>query len=218
MLEGARRTAAWVLSVFSTRLQCPMLTLHKTMVRPHVENCSPLWDPVNIGDIRDIENIQRQFTRRISSCRGLDYWSRLKTLKLRTLQRRRERYTIIHTWKIANNLAPNDIEMEFRRHPRLGLRAVTPSPYRGAQCSVSTDYYNSFGVRATRLWNLLPKGVNEISVLEPFKVALGNFLSSFPDTPPTKGYTATNGNSLLEWGENLHSAIRVGENACFAES
>ena len=108
--------------------------------------------------------------------------------------------------------------MEFKTHLRHGLRAIVPSPYKNAQRSVSTAYFNSFGVRATRLWNLLPKGVNEISVLETFKVALGNFLSSFPDTPPIKGYTGMNGNSLLDWGENIHSANRVREDACFEDS
>ena len=60
-----------------------------------------------------------------------------------------------------------------------------------AQCSILTHYENSFGVKAAKLWNLLPKEVNTIQVLEIFKSSLAKFLKGFPDTPPTKGYTAS---------------------------
>ena len=61
--------------------------------------------------------------------------------------------------------------MEFKHHPRHGLRALVPSPYKNAQRSVSTAYDNSFGVRGARLWNLLPKEVNEITELGLFKLS-----------------------------------------------
>ena len=35
-------------------------------------------------------------------------------------------YMIVHVWKIVNELAPNDIKMEFKTHPRLGIKAVIP--------------------------------------------------------------------------------------------
>ena len=75
-----------------------------------------------------------------------------------------------------------------------------------AQCSVASHYESSFGVSATKLWNLLPAKVNSQTALEPFKVALGIFLKSFPDTPPTDGYTSATNNSLLEWNlqKNRH--------------
>ena len=117
-----------------------------------------------------------------------------------SLQRRRERYIIIHTWKIANGEAPNDINMQFKDTPRLGKKAVIPPINRTAQRSVATHYENSFGVCATKLWNLLPAHVNSQPALEPFKVALGTFLKGFPDTPPVDGYApGVCNNSLLEW-------------------
>ena len=64
---------------------------------------------------------------------------------------------------------------------------------------MASHYENSFAVSATKLWNLLPAKVNTQTELEPFKVALGTFLKSFPDTPPTDGYTSATSNSLLEW-------------------
>ena len=68
-----------------------------------------------------------------------------------------------------------------------------------AQRSVATCYENSFGVTAAKLWNLLPAKVNCLTALEPFKIALAEFLESFTDKPPLDGYTAATNNSLLEW-------------------
>ena len=46
--------------------------------------------------------------------RELIYWNRLKRLRIMSLQRIRERYCIIHVWKILDGYAPNDIGMEFQ--------------------------------------------------------------------------------------------------------
>ena len=116
-----------------------------------------------------------------------------------SLQRRRERYSIIQVWKIYNGLAPNSTDINFYMHDRHGVRAQLPHVNHQAQKSVSTAYDNSFGVKATRLWNLLPKSVNTIRTLDAFKVTLGRFVEQCPDQPPVPGYTPPNSNSLLTW-------------------
>ncbi len=146
-----------------------------------------------------IENVQKQFTRRIVGLNKLDYWERLKKLKLLSLQRRRERYSIIHVWKMLNGKAPNNIGMIFYSSPRLGIRTNIPTFNHRAQTSISTAYDDSFGIRAARLWNTLPKIVNSQTTLESFKTALSGFLRQFPDKPPVPGYTPPNSNSLLDW-------------------
>jgi len=125
----------------------------------------------------------------------LDYWDRLKKLDLLSLQRRRERYILIHTWKMANDLAPNDIKMVFKENARHGIKAIVPPLNNKSQRSVATHYENHFGVNAARLWILLPQQVHSLTALGPFKVSLARFLEMFPDTPPTKGYTAIINNS-----------------------
>ena len=199
MVQEARKKASWVLSVFRDRSQLLMTTLFKTIVRSKLEYCCPLWDPAKVGEILAIESVQRSFTRKISSCRALHYWDRLKKLNLLSLQRRRERYTIIHTWKMLHDLAPNDIGMKFYTSDRLGTRVTVPKFNNKAQRSVATGYDNSFAVKAARLWNILPKDVNQQNTLDGLKVALGSFISKFPDTPPVPGYTSVNRNSLLDW-------------------
>ena len=105
----------------------------------------------------------------------LDYWERLRKLRLMSLQRRRERYTIIQMWKSYNGASPNSTNTRFYHHDRLGVRAEVPSLYTGAQKSISTKYFNSFGVRAARLWNTLPREVNTAETLDMFKVLLGRW-------------------------------------------
>ena len=151
MTAEARKMAAWVLGAFRDRSRLTMTRLLKSLVRSRVEYCCPLWDPPKIGDIQLIKNIQKQFTRKISGMSGLDYWERLERLKLLSLQRRRERYAIIHVWKMLNDMVPNSIGLESYASPRLGIRISIPKFNHLAQKSYSTAYDNSFGIRAARL-------------------------------------------------------------------
>ena len=160
-----------------------------------------MWDPTAVGDIQKIEDVQRHFTARISCCHNVDYWDRLKMLNLHSLQRRRERYSIIHMWKILNNLTPNDLNIEFINNERMGMRAKVPPMVRGATPAAQTARDNSFRVRAAKLWNILPPAVTRIEKLETFKAELGNFLKRFPDQPPIAGHTCSNNNSLLAWSQ-----------------
>ena len=141
--QGASKMAAWTLSAFRDRSVPVMLTLYKSMVRSKLEYCCPVWNPTSIGEIQKLEDVQRSFTRHISGCRDMSYWDRLKRLKIMSLQRRRERYCIIHVWKILNGNAPNDIGMEFQTSERHGIKATIPSISKDAKMSVRSDYDKS---------------------------------------------------------------------------
>jgi hypothetical protein len=84
------------------------LQLYKSLIRCRVEYCCPLWSPSKTADIQAIESIQRHFTRCIHGLDAVNYWDRLKDMKLTSLQRRRERYSIIHIWKILKGMCPNE--------------------------------------------------------------------------------------------------------------
>ena len=196
--QEASKMAAWTLSAFRDRTVTVMLTLYKSMVRSKLEYCCLVWSPTSVGEIQMLENVQRSFTRRISGCRDMSYWDRLKRLKIMSLQRRRERYCIIHVWKILNGHAPNDIGMEFQTSERLGIQAKIPHMGKIAKLSVRSDYDKSFKVRAAQLWNLVPAGIGKLGTLESFKIGLCRFLEQYPDTPPVTGYTPANNNSLLK--------------------
>ena len=203
VVSTASRVAGWTLSAFRSRTRRTMMTLYKSLVRPHLDYCCTLWSPTNNGDISRVEEIQRSYTRKIAGLKGLDYWQRLQTLGLLSLQRRRERYTIILVWKVYNKEIPDSIlctPMDFVPTHRYGPRAIVPRyAYEGQQSNLSL-YEQSFAVLGAMLWNILPRTVKEAPTLHQFKTLLGGFLSTIPDTPPVRGYPAqVNNNSLLKW-------------------
>ena len=195
----ARATASWVLSVFKTRDSAVMITLYKSLVRSLLEYCCPLWNPSKINDIQLLESVQRSFTNRISGLDSSNYWERLKSLKLMSLQRRRERYMILQMWKILHKVTPNDLKIQFSSTSRLGIRAKIPLLNKSSSLHNQSLYDGSFAVLGPRLWNIIPVSLTKISDFLPFKANLSEFLRKIPDRPPVAGYTCQNSNSLLDW-------------------
>ena len=194
----ATKKAAWVLNTFSDREQFTMLTLYKSLIRSHIEYCCPLWNPQNIKEIQKLEAIQNSFVSKIHGLQSLNYWEKLEKLKLDSLQRRRERYGIIHMWKIKNNQAPNDLNFQFYENNRLGTK-VQLNPILRPNSRYQTLRDNSFSHIGPRLWNLLPRKVSCQTSLKEFKLALFYFLDKYPDKPPLPGLTYINNNSLLSY-------------------
>ena len=113
--------------MFSTRESLPLMTLYKSLVRSKMDYCCPVWFPTTKEEISALEGIQRSFTSRIQSLKGFSYWERLRKLKLMSAQRRRERYIIIHMWKIYTGTAPNDIKIKFHYNDRTGPQCIVPT-------------------------------------------------------------------------------------------
>ena len=176
-----------------------MLTLYKSMVRSRLEYCCPLWNPLRIGDIQQIEGVQRTFTLKIRGCEKLDYHERLKHLGLFSLQRRRERYIIIHVWNL-NGLSHNDLGLSFRVNKRLGMKANLPALPKNCKDLAKTLYDSSFAVTGPKLWNSVPESVKCHTTMEGFKNSLNLFLRKrVRDHPPTVGYVTPQSKSICDW-------------------
>ena len=78
-----------------------MVPLFKALVRPHLEYANAVWSPYKKKDIKRIEQIQKDFTRKIEGLNGLDYSERLRKLNLPSLEFRRIRGDLIETYKIG---------------------------------------------------------------------------------------------------------------------
>ena len=198
MVTEAKKYAGWILRTFSTRSQHAILLLYGSLVRMRLEYSCPLWMPFTKKDIMSIEAVQRSVTAKIQEVSELNYWERLKKLKLYSLQRRRDRYCIIHVWKILWKFAPNDIQMAFHYNSRHGPVAEIPK-LKAKRQHVNTLRNQSFSCIGPRLFNILPMELKMLDTLPSFKLQLDKFLKSFPDTPPTPGYVAINDNSLIDW-------------------
>jgi hypothetical protein len=194
--DDARRMASWIFSVFIDRNAATMMPLFQALVRSRTEYCSPLWNPSKLEDIKKLESVQRAFTARIHEVKHLGYWDRLKALNLMSLQRRRERYIIIHVFKIIHDLAPNDINMQFQHTNRRGLCCRVPLLIKNCKAKHQSQYDDSFHVVGARLWNLLPRAIKQKDTLSSFKSALTKFIILPPDHPPVPGIASEN--SLLQ--------------------
>ena len=94
---------------FIIREQRVMISIYKTLIRPHLEYCVQLWSPVatngSWGIILDLEAVQRRFTRLIIEVGTLPiipYSRRLEILNLTTLAERRIRGDLTEAFKAIN--------------------------------------------------------------------------------------------------------------------
>ena len=189
--------AAWILRTIRSRQDDVMLLMYKTFVRSRLEYTSPLWSPSKIKDISKVEAVQRSFTAKISDMEDFDYWSRLKKLKMFSLQRRRECFIIIHMWKILRGLAPNDLQLEYFNHIRFGDQCRRKTP-KSKTASIRSLRYNYFSSSGPRLFNIIPNFIKAETKLEKLKKSLDSLIKSIPDYPPIPGYIPMR-NSLLDW-------------------
>ena len=195
----AKRICGWILNVFATRDKTTMMLLFKSLVRSRLEYCCELWDPFSIKHISAIEQVQKKFTNKIAIVKDLNYWQRLESLNISSLQRRRERQTIVHTWKIANNKVRNDVGLQFKVCERTSKLKALIKPMPKIRGKFLSSYENSYTIRSAKLWNKLPHQVVETTTLPLFIAKLDEWLASIPDKPPVKGYYHENRNSILDY-------------------
>ena len=190
VIEKAKNMASWVLRTFRTREAKPMLLLFKMLILPILEYCSVLWSPQEVGNIQKLDNIQWSYIRKISSPADKNYWTRLRSFKLYSLQRRRERYRIIYIWKVLEGHVPNvNNKIISTPHARLGRKCVIPRVPNGKLGKIREA---SLAVHGAKLFNVLPKPLRNLTgvKLDSFKSALDRYLSTIPDEPTLVGYTA----------------------------
>jgi len=72
---------------------------HKSMVRPHVEFANSVLCPYKIGDLKEIEKIQKRATKLVIKLNNQSYIDRLIYLNLPTLKYKRLRGDMIEVFK-----------------------------------------------------------------------------------------------------------------------
>ena len=147
--------------------------------------------------------IQKNYTSKISfnnHQHKLDYWDRLKELKLYSLERRRERYSIIYTWKVIHNIYPNPgillntvLPNQHNEHPNQGIgisfndrTGITASHNKKDTPSLRQKSILS---RCCSLYNALPTHLRQPIApdaspsLSKFKLNIDKWLELIPDQP-----------------------------------
>ena len=153
------------------------LLLYKSLVRPHLEYCSPVWGSVGFGISDLIESVQRRATRLVPALRGLPYSERLRRIGLVTLAYRRFRADLLAVRGFLSSpdlvgsrilsLRPQD---RTRGHSRM-LEKVRHRTRLGKRF---------FPSRVGDFWNALPESCVSAPTVNSFKTKLNVLFDGFP--------------------------------------
>ena len=159
---------------FATRDLSFMRKAFITYIRPLLEYNSSIWNPSEIYLIDLIENIQREFSRRIPSLSDLSYRDRLEKLNLEPLELRRLRYDLGLYFKVLNNLTPlNPSDFFLIYHSPPSSRSA--STYLTKPVRASSKFLSSFFFRHVDIWNRLPTSITCADSFACFKNQIHSF-------------------------------------------
>ena len=154
-----------------------MITLFRSMVLCRLDYGCQLWSPSKLSNVKELESIQRAFTKRIDGMGNMSYGERLKALNIYSHQRRRDRYCAIYIWKILEGQVPNLSEKiesttSERRGRHCSIKHV-PAGHLGTLCHQSFRWYSTLFLNIS--------GTNcPVSI---FKSHLDKFLQNITDIP-----------------------------------
>ena len=183
----AHQRAALILRCFKSRDPNLLFRAFCVYVRPILEYCSSVWNPVYKCDIFMLEAVQRRFTKKLSGCHSLSYSNRLLKLGAESLQLRRLKADLVLMYRSLFGLVNIDTTNLF-------LPACSTYNTRGHLFKLGKEHCNlncrmhSFACRSVNVWNALPAEIFKGSVLNgnvnAFKLRLSNldfarFLCSF---------------------------------------
>ena len=104
IVHKAHVRARLILRSFASLHPTVLLRAFSTYVRPLLEYCSSVWNPLTLGNIRKLESVQRQFTKRFNGLTSMSYSDRLGHLSIESLQLRRLRHDLIILYKLLHGV------------------------------------------------------------------------------------------------------------------
>ena len=167
IVDKALRCSGMLLRAFSSRQCAFMLKLFVTYVRPIVKYASSVRNPTQVGLRREVEYVQRRFTKKMRNLQYFSFEERCKRLHLATLEHRRHQADLIVAFKMLQgelDIDAGSIGVVWPQAPTRGC---------GANLLVRRAANNVIGksycFRIARLWNSLPAPAKRAQSLSVFK-------------------------------------------------
>ena len=185
-----KQKIGWILRSFQTRTPQFMKKVWKSLILPHADyGCQVWYTPDHLGEISTLEELQRNYTKRITGQKQNNYWQRLENLRIYSLQRRYERYFILYTWKILEGMVP-DCGIKVLISDRRGRYCPLP-PLPKTRSKLINLKEQTFQIWGPKLFNCLPSQLRNMTGcgIDKFKACLDNYLQLIPDEPKTETLT-----------------------------
>ena len=144
-----------------------LMNLYKTLVRPHLDYCSSVWNPHFIKDKSLLERVQHRFTRLFPHLRSLPYEERISQLGLWSLEERRNRADLIEIFKMVKGFTATPWTFFFRRSEDRITRGHSWKLVKN-HCRCNTRLH-FFSQRVINRWNSLTEEDVAVSSVNSFK-------------------------------------------------
>ena len=162
-----------ILRLFSSTNCWLLVNLFQTYVRPLLEYNTSTWSPHLQSNIKDIESVQRTFTRRLCQRCNIpfsSYFDRLTKLNIESLQVRRIKRDLVFLFKILHSLVDVEFSNFFQLNHFSGHGLRRHEFHINRQGIAKTAVRNNFfSYRVVKYWNMLPESIVMSPTLESFK-------------------------------------------------
>ena len=145
------------------------ILLYRTLVLPHLEYCSAIWDSHTAELTSKVERVQNRAMRYILDRPPRTSSDSLRQqLKWQTLEERRKFHRAKLTYRILKELAPTYLHGKFHKNSEIG-RAGGRNADNIYVIRPNTNWVkNSFHYRATLTWNSLDPSIKRATSLSLF--------------------------------------------------
>ena len=180
-ITNATRKANQILGLLRRNLRgCPQKLRQQayfSLVRPHVEYSSVIWNPYSKKDINRVEMIQRRAARFVLKRyhHRDSVTSMLQQLEWESLEKRRQAASLIMMFKIHTNAVAINPALYATPMLATNTRQYHPSRYQIIPARVLL-YQNAFFPRTITWWNALPASLLTSSSVEAFRGAVTSYI------------------------------------------
>ena len=154
-----------------------LITLYKSLIRPHLEYANVIWHPMYKVQLVALEKVQRRATKLLPDIRNMSYKERLVELKLPSIKFRQIRGDLIQTYKIIHNIDNINCSDFFSFYNYNSTRGSSTKFQLFPETAQSNSRKNFLPCRINTYWNSLVETTRTAKHMIDFKKGVDSNLS-----------------------------------------